>query len=107
MYVLSPTCETEEVYVEQYFESSENGDNIGFDPGNVEISIIMHAHYDIETQLSTFSLADIYQIYKSMVLGNITLESNSFTSIYSPWYQLRTKNKQQIKFYKLGNYFFC
>lgn len=108
MYVLSPTSETEEVYVEQYFESSENGDNIGFNPGNVEISIIMHTHYDTETQLSTFSLDDIYQIYKSMVLGNITLESDSFTSVvvtaHGTNYALKISNRSA--FINWGNTFF-
>lgn len=47
--------------------------------GNMAVDIIMHTHYNTN-QLSVFSLADLYQIYYLMNVGNI-YSPTTFTSI--------------------------
>jgi hypothetical protein len=77
-YLLEPDA-TQTLLNEHYYEGPLNSDEIEMNLGNMAIDIIMHTHYNTN-QLSVFSLADLYQIYYSMNVGNI-YSPTTFTSI--------------------------
>lgn len=79
MFVMTPTTESENEYVETYVEGSLNGDGVFFSAGLNVLSIIMHCHYNI-SQYSIFSLQDLQQISHYLDSGNI-INPETFTSI--------------------------
>jgi hypothetical protein len=79
MFVMTPTTESENEYVETYVEGSLNGDGVFFSAGLNVLSIIMHCHYNT-SQYSIFSLQDLQEISFYLDSGNI-INPETFTSI--------------------------
>ena len=87
MYIMSPTLDSfgninHNLYNENYAESAENQDYVGSDFGGIIIDIMVHTHWNTAKHLSIFSLDDIYDIYKKIASGQISLENqNYFTTM--------------------------
>lgn len=77
-YFLEPDA-TQTLLIEHYYEGQPNSDEVEMDLDTLAVDIIMHTHYKM-SQLPVFSLADLYQIYYSMTVGNI-YSPTTFTSI--------------------------
>ncbi|RSK41772.1 hypothetical protein [Mangrovimonas spongiae] len=82
-YFLNPTDTTESQFIPSYFEGEENADEVAMDLGTNAVSVLMHLHYNNETenkkQLSVFSLQDIYEMYQFIGTGHI-FSPNTFTN---------------------------
>ncbi|WP_152975524.1 hypothetical protein [Lacinutrix himadriensis] len=80
---LNPQTPNESEFSAFYFEGREIADEVPMDLGTADISVLMHLHYNNETegkkQLSVFSLQDIYEIYQLIGTGHI-FSPNTFTN---------------------------
>ncbi|WP_055445152.1 hypothetical protein [Lacinutrix himadriensis] len=82
-YFLSPQDQIESEFSAAYFEGDENADEVPVEIGTNLISVLMHLHYNKETeskkQLSVFSVKDIYEMYLLIGTGHI-FSPNTFTN---------------------------
>ncbi len=96
MYAMQPTTDDETEFTEHYYPGADNGDEVNANFGNQVISLVVHTHWDANNQLSTFSIGDMYQIYKSILDGNIAFPK-TFTAMVitaqGTQYALKITNK--------------
>lgn len=83
MYAMSPTVNSNgtvnhTIYTDNFAQSNPNQDNVSSDFGGIVIDILVHTHWNTAKHLSTFSLEDIYQIYRKIGSGQINLENQSY-----------------------------